>query len=224
MPRTRSQRNLAFGAEALELYAVVPHDGANVGRIAGTSVVTLRELSCIVRAVPFERMDATSEAIDDYSRVLESAFRDRPVLPAPFGTVFKHHGSLLQWMELHYVALADAIGFVNDRSMARVRVTRANIPEQDLSETRELRLQDFETTAFDSFRFLKRNAVACVTFAPQGIPPNEKAAEASFLVERERWSAFVEAVDEEQRRLPEFQIDQSGPWPPYDFVRLQFGG
>jgi len=30
-------------------------------------------------------------------------------------------------------------------------------------------------------------------------------------------------VREERLRLPELAIEQSGPWPPYDFVRLQFG-
>jgi hypothetical protein len=223
--RTRTQRNLAFGsAEALQLYGVLAHDGTAVSPIPGSAVVTLRELAAVVRQVPYERLDATTEAIEDYRRVVESAFRDHAVLPAPFGTVFKWRESLLHWMEIHYVALVDAIGFVHDRAMARVRVERAKLPPEALTETREARVQDFESTVFDSFRFLKRNAIACVTFPPQGTPPNSKSAEASFLVEREKWGVFADAVEEEQRRLPEFAIEQTGPWPPYDFVRLQFGG
>lgn len=224
MVRTRTQRNLAFGgAEALQLYGVLAHDGAAVAPIPGTMVVTLRELAAVVRHVPYDRLDATTDAIADYRRVVEVAFRDHAVLPAPFGTVFKWRESLMHWMEIHYVALVDAIGFVHDRSMVRVRVERAKLDTDALTDTREARIQDFETTVFDSFRFLKRSAIACVTFPPTGTPPASKCAEASFLVDRDKWKAFAEAVDEEKRRLPEFSIEQTGPWPPYDFVRLQFG-
>ena len=47
---------------------------------------------------------------------------------------------------------------------------------------------------------------------------------ASFLVDRSRWRAVVDAVAVERQRAPELDIRVTGPWPPYDFVRLQFGG
>ena len=46
---------------------------------------------------------------------------------------------------------------------------------------------------------------------------------ASFLVERERWDVFNDIVREEQKRLREMRVECTGPWPPYDFVRMQFG-
>jgi hypothetical protein len=49
-------------------------------------------------------------------------------------------------------------------------------------------------------------------------------ASASFLVDRSRWRAFADAVAGEQHRDPELEVRLTGPWPPYDFVRLQFGG
>lgn len=47
---------------------------------------------------------------------------------------------------------------------------------------------------------------------------------ASFLVERSRWREFADTVAAEKRRMPGLEIALSGPWPPYDFVRLEFGG
>jgi hypothetical protein len=49
------------------------------------------------------------------------------------------------------------------------------------------------------------------------------AARASFLIERERWDVFCDIVREEQKRLREMHVECTGPWPPYDFVRMQFG-
>lgn len=223
MARTRSLRNPAIGAEALQLFGIVSHDSAAPLHVSGTELVPLRDLAAITRSAPYERLAATSEAIDEYRRIVEEGFRSQPVVPAPFGTVFRSRSSLLHWMELHYVSLVEAVGYVGDRLMARVRVAPHALPPEEMTESREGRATDFETTVFDSFRFLKRSAVACVTFAPQNDAGSSKSAEASFLIEREMWSTFHEAVGEERSRLPELEIEQSGPLPPYDFVRLQFG-
>ncbi|HEX4932463.1 MAG TPA: GvpL/GvpF family gas vesicle protein [Gemmatimonadaceae bacterium] len=222
MARTRSLRTPAIGADALQLFGVITHDATAPLRIAGTESVPLRDLVAIVRSAPYERLAATSEAIEEYRRIVEDAFRVQPVIPAPFGTVFRSRSSLLHWMELHYTTLMDALVELGDRVMARVRVAPLPLDAAAMTETREGRAADFETTVFDSFRFLKRSATACVTFAPQQ-DPHGRSVEASFLVEREKWGSFRDAVREERERLPEMAIEHSQPLPPYDFVRLQFG-
>lgn len=222
MARTRSLRTPAIGADALQLFGVVTHDAAAPLRITGTESVPLRDLVAIVRSAPYERLAATRDAIDEYRRIVEDAFRVQPVIPAPFGTVFRSRSSLLHWMELHYTTLLEAVGDLGDRVMTRVRVAPHQIDAESMTETREGRIADFETTVFDSFRFLKRSATACVTFAPQQ-DAHGRSVEASFLVEREKWGNFRDAVSEERERLPEMAIEHSQPLPPYDFVRLQFG-
>jgi len=223
--RTRSLRTPAIGADALQLFGVVTHDAAAPLRITGTESVPLRDLVAIVRSAPYERLAATRDAIDEYRRIVEDAFRVQPVIPAPFGTVFRSRSSLLHWMELHYTTLLEAVGDLGDRVMTRVRVAPLPTDATDgsaMTDTREGRIADFETTVFDSFRFLKRSASACVTFAPQQ-DAHGRSVEASFLVEREKWGSFRDAVSEERERLPEMAIEHSQPLPPYDFVRLQFG-
>jgi hypothetical protein len=49
-------------------------------------------------------------------------------------------------------------------------------------------------------------------------------ASASFLVDRSRWRAFADAVANESQHHDALDVEMTGPWPPYDFVRLQFGG
>lgn len=222
MARTRSLRTPAVGTESLQLFGIVQYDPSAPVRLTGLEVVPLREMAAVVRRVPYERLAATTDAIAEYRDVVEARFREQPVIPAPFGTVFQSRSSLLHWMELHYVALMDAFGFVADRLMTRLRVTPLPLPAEGISETREMMAADFETTVFDSFRFLRRSAVACVTF-PADTRPGDRGVEASFLVEREKWEAFQTAVAEEERRLRDVAIERGGPFPPYDFVRLQFG-
>ena len=40
----------------------------------------------------------------------------------------------------------------------------------------------------------------------------------------ERWALFCELVAKEDQRHTDLDFQLSGPWPPYDFVRMEFGG
>lgn len=195
------------------LFGVVAHDAKTLSRSLGVDVVSLRELVALVRRVPYLRIDATSVAIREFRAVVEGAFSDRPIVPAPFGTVFRSRDALVRWLELHYVALMEGLEFVHDKAAARVRmVARADAAGPE-----------FETAVFDSVRVLTRHAIATVS-KPEAAEHGARVADSSFLVEREKWSAFSEAVRDEQERSPAVNIEQTGPWPAYDFVRLQFGG
>jgi hypothetical protein len=123
-------------------------------------------------------------------------------------------------MELHYVTLMEGFRFVGTPDGATA-VSALPLPVEGVGDP-EMMATDFETTVFDSFRFLRRSAVACVTFPPHASPA-DRSVEASFLVERAMWGNVRDAVVEEQRRLRDVAIEQDGPLPPYDFVRLQFG-
>ena len=49
-------------------------------------------------------------------------------------------------------------------------------------------------------------------------------AQASFLVEIDRWQQFADMVEKEDERQTALDFHLTGPWPPYDFVKMQFGG
>jgi hypothetical protein len=43
-------------------------------------------------------------------------------------------------------------------------------------------------------------------------------------VELDHWNAFADLVTKEDQRQTALDFHLSGPWPPYDFVKMQFGG
>lgn len=201
-----------MGSEGCFLLGVVAGEGVTLPRSAEFDSVPLRDLVALVRRIPPRAIEPTSTEISAYRATIEGVFRDRAVLPAPFGTVFKSRDALVRWMELHYVALCEGLAWVRDRAAARlVLAADAATPTPD-----------YEAAVFESMRFLNRHAVASVML-PDESDGKPRTAEASFLVEREKWSAFSDAVREEQERVSGISIQQSGPWPAYDFVRLQFG-
>jgi hypothetical protein len=213
---------------AIQLFGVVAVDGGHhgVSRFAdgaeGVSVVPFRDVGALVASAPYVRLKASEDRVRQYRHVVEGAFSNRTILPAPFGTVFRSEADLARWLELHYFTLVDALAYVEDRVMARVRLEPMRLPSIADTDEISMKVADLETSAAESFRLLRRHAVASIPAPPS--PSAGPAAEASFLVERDRWGTFGDVVKEESKRFPELRIEQTGPWPPYDFVRMEFGG
>ena len=140
--------------------------------------------------------------------------------------MFRSREALARWLELHYATLTEALTHVEGRVGARVHVARkaerlASLTPSGLEGrgTEEMAI-DIDAVAAESFRVLRRHATTSVILRQAG---DGTAAVSGFLVEREKWQAFESAVTEEGKRDPELTFRLTGPWPPYDFVRMQFG-
>lgn len=198
---------------ALLLYGVVELEGSDGDSLAeGTSIVALRDLGAIVAPAPYEARTPGPEEVDEHRRVVESIFHKRPFLPAPIGIVFRSREAVTRWIELHSVTLTDGLGFVEGRQGARLHLSRRSGDG--------LEAVDVVAKSAEIFRQLRQHAAASVSLKPREDP---RTASAAFLVERERWAGFVDVITEEARQHPELDFDQTGPWPPYDFVNMQFG-
>ena len=206
---------------ALELYGVISLDVSGAtSPVRGVNVPAFRDLGALVADATYAAPAATPQHVAEYRRVVEGAFARQTIVPAPFGSIFRSRDSLMRWLELHYFTLLEAVTFVADRAMARVVVSYGDEPENTTAMSIDADLLD--TAADESFRLLRRHAVASVMVTNHAAEAGP-AARASFLVERERWDVFNDIVREEQKRLREMHVECTGPWPPYDFVRMQFG-
>ena len=72
-------------------------------------------------------------------------------------------------------------------------------------------------------RALRGQATATVSI-PVAEDETSIVAQAAFLVDLELWPVFADLVGKEDARHTSLDFHLSGPWPPYDFVRMQFGG
>ena len=206
---------------ALQLFGVISLDvSGDASPVRGVTVVAFRDLGALVSESAYVAPDPSTQHIAEYRRVVEGAFARQTIVPAPFGSVFRSREALMRWLELHYFTLLEAVSFVTDRAMARVVVSYGDEPEN--TTTMAIDADAIDTAADESFRLLRRHAVASLV-VNNHTGEAGPAARASFLIERERWDLFNDVVREEQRRLREIQVECTGPWPPYDFVRMQFG-
>ena len=204
---------------ALTLHAVTPTESA-AGAFTppdGTQQVVFRDLAAVVSEREKFALDENADGvIDQHRAVVDAIFRRQVVLPTPPGIVFRTEHVLTRWMELHYVALNDALAFVTDRVAMRVHVERAGGTVDDAEAGRDL-----AEVAGVVFRELRRRAVASVPLTIEKITGITLSG--AFLVERELFREFERGVAEVKSTQPKLSIALTGPWAPYDFVRMQFG-
>ena len=210
---------------ALRLHAITvadaPYDpptGDGTGNTKGPKLIPFRDLCAVVSEQKgFVLNETNAELVDQHRAIVDAIFRSATVLPAPVGVVFRAPDVLKRWMELHYVSLSGALEFVDERAVARVHVVRAEGQSEDLEAG-----SDVAAAAAESLRALRRFAVAAVPLRLEEI--TGLALSSAFLVDRSGWKAFLVAVDEQKSAHHLLKITVSGPWAPYDFVHMQFGG
>lgn len=203
---------------ALRLYGItdVEHH-AHTNGSDDTELLAVRDLAAIVSTAEYSATAPAGEVIEQYRRVVDDVFSKAPVLPAPVGTVFRSRETLTRWLELHYVTLSEALTFVADRAEARVHVARPT-GKADERETGS----DLAAVAAEAFRTLRRHSVAAVPLKAEHI--TGIVLSSAFLLDKELWNDFAAAVDDQQKHNPRLAFELTGPWPPFDFVRMQFGG
>jgi hypothetical protein len=180
------------------------------------SVLRFRDIGALVEQAPFNRAASAQCDLAVHRDVIDRAFLAGTVLPAPCGTLFRGTEHVRRWLEQNYIALNEGIHFVAGRCEARVHVSlRAD--EESLSDDD---VGAAELAAAECFRLLRRSAVAAVSVAP---PARATILSGAFLIQQDRWAEFAEQVREQARRRSELLLAKTGPWPPYDFVRMDFG-
>lgn len=201
----------------LRVYGIVLQDGHVSARLpAGLQLQPLRDLAAITEEGDFRPTDLETADVERHLSVVSALYRALPILPTPVGTSFRAADVLQRWMELHYVALSDALAWVEDRLAARVHITRAMGRESDKEAGSDLAAIAAEVT-----RSLRRHAVSTVPLRNEEV--TGIVLSAGYLVERELWEEFADAVEAEGEQHSAIAIELTGPWPPYDFVKIQFG-
>jgi len=203
---------------SLRLYGVAAVESGQAISIAeGTTLVHFRALAAVVEPSPYSVSTLEDNDVSKYLAVLEQVHAHSAILPAPPGTVFRSESTLVRWLELHYFTLTEALSVVEGHAAARVSVTMKGRQREDAKKS-------LAGLAAESLRLLRGQAAATVTLPnTDGDEEADVVARASFLIDTQRWQAFKDAVSKEAERQDALDFAVTGPWPPYDFVRMQFG-
>lgn len=184
---------------------------------AGAQGITFNEVAAVVRPCVVRNEPLSESALLEHHAVIAGLSRSCTIVPAPPLTTFKTGASVMQWLELHAVALADGLAYVDNRYGARVTA------ERDVAgATSDPSVLPPSAAAIESFRALRRYAAATVPVSSETVGDGTTIATEAFLVDKASWDRFDAEVTAEDVRSPGLILRLTGPWPVYDFVRLQF--
>lgn len=166
--------------------------------------VRYRDLEALVRPVPYRVPELDDANLAEHQRMVDGTLRKGTILPAPFGLVFRGRRAVIRFLEDQYIVLDEGLAFLDNHWELRLHIGG---PEEDGG------LVDLATHLYSELRRFARAAIPLR--AREG-----RLLSAAFLVERGSWIEFVERTDDLEATHPEVTFDVTGPWPPYDFVRV----
>jgi hypothetical protein len=169
--------------------------------------VRYRDLEALVREVPYTIPEDSSRAVDEHQRTVEMVMRRTTVLPAPFGIVFKGRRPLIKMMQDQYLVLDEGLSLLDGHWELRLHITAKAVGDVE---------DNLSDVAMAVYSELRRFARAAVPFPNEG----KSLVSAAFLVDRTTWVEFIERIEDFDAQYFDLGFDVTGPWPPYDFVRV----
>lgn len=179
----------------------------------GFQLVETRELAAAVTGVdsppPAEARpgggDVDPQALRAHAEVVAHLLRRSSVVPAPFGLHARDEGAVRRFLETQRVPLLEALDFFEDCYEMRLHVHAAGTSGDAARDVARHVYED-----------LRRGSRAARVLAER---EEGRVLSAAFLIARSEWIRSVEQIGDWEAR-EEVRMDVTGPWAPYDFVRL----
>jgi hypothetical protein len=184
-------------------------NGRRVARDELTEIlrVRYRDLEALVKPAVFEMPELDTDAVQDHQRAVEAAMRRGTILPSPFGVIFNGRRPLIRLLQEQYLVLDEALSFVEGQCEVRLHIMSSDGGEPD---------EDQLSVANQIYSDLRRSARAAIPFPREG----SRLLSSAFLVERTGWVEFIQRAENLASPHADVNLDITGPWPPYDFVRF----
>jgi hypothetical protein len=200
------------GDQAIYWYGVARAKAWRGGRISfgpGEDVLRIRyrALDALVKPVAYELPPLDEAHVLAHQKTVETAMRRGTVLPAPYGVIFRGRRQLIRMLQEQYLALDEGLSFLDGHWELRLHITATAVEEAD---------HGLDDLAMQLYSELRRHARAAVPFPAEG----KRLLSAAFLVDRSLWLEFMDRADDLGSAHREVSFDITGPWPPYDFVRV----
>jgi hypothetical protein len=205
-------RRAAGAQQAMYFYGVTRARGWRPGPLSRSDDeevvrVRYRDIEALVRHVSYEVPPLDDEHVQVHQRAVDRAMRRGTVLPAPYGIVFRGRRQLIKMLQDQYLVFDEGLSFLDGHWEVRLHITAASGADN------KVQLLDLATEVYTE---LRRFARAAVPFPRQ----EKRLLSAAFLVERTSWLDFMERAEDMGAAHPTLSFDITGPWPPYDFVRI----
>jgi hypothetical protein len=223
---------------------------AELPGLAGAPVHPIRfqDIAALVSDHPVEKLSLLRRNLEPHHRVIREITKQTTFIPATFGHISENQEQILEVLRESHAGIRAELERLAGRVEMGVKLLWDvdNIFDFFVSSGRELRNrrdrvfgksrptleEKLELGAFFDKRLKQERerlgnqiieALRPLTSEVRGNPPTDvkMVMNAAFLIEKSREKEFEEALYRAARLFDSnFALDYSGPWPPYNFVRL----
>jgi len=166
-----------------------------------------------------------------HERVVERLLESRSVVPAPHGFRARDEAAVRGFLERARLPLREALEYLEGCWELRLRMLAPGSRTEEGPEAGGPGPagsaaggtgppKEAAALSRQIFRALRHRARTA-----RRLPASGGAVfVGAFLLPRGEWVAFVEEVARRESRSPGVELDVTGPWAPYDFVRMMPAG
>jgi hypothetical protein len=203
--------------EGRYVYCIIPWDGSDrslsfgdIGIEKSGKVYTIPygDIAAVVSNAPFKEYKPTKENAYTHMQVLTLVMREHTVLPMAFGMVFKNEEILRRVIEKARNDLRKALNEIEGKVEFGVKVVRPKGVEFD---------EDAFASEIGELRKLAVQAKLGKRYSKSLI------LNAYYLITKDNIEAFLKKAEELQEKFKQLKIQVTGPWPPYNFVKIKIG-
>lgn len=166
-----------------------------------------RDLEALVHRAPFHIPELELDRVRAHQRLIEGVMHSGTILPAPYGVVFREREGVQRFLQEQYLTLDEALSFLRGCWELRLHISPASGGESGPERNER---------AMHIYSELRRAANAAIPF-PSG---QSRILSAAFLIDRGIWIEFIDRAHALGDEQSDMVIDITGPWPPYDFVKI----
>lgn len=190
--------------------------GDEPDRLAGTRRVSHDGLAAVVSPAIGGAAADPDAGLDRHARIVEALAASGAVVPAPAGVRAADEEAVRAFLRRGRTALEEALDLFDGACEMRLHVRRHPGRRSTDRPRRPADHADVEAAATALYHRLRRQARASRRLPAEG----DVVLTAAFLVPRAGWTEGEGLAARWQEQQPGLAAQLTGPWAPYDFVRM----
>ncbi len=176
------------------------------------TIIPYEDIGVLVSKYPFLNPILDEKEAMKHADILKKITKKTTIIPIAFGNVFNDEKILESVLKKSYNAIKECLEKINNKIELGVKVIKNN---------EDSMITDEDKITTEILNSLNNQSVKSV----QGENFSERLLlNHSFLVEKNNFSKFSNAIANLEKKYKQFKFIYTGPWPPYSFVNIHIRG
>lgn len=176
------------------------------------TIIPYKDIGVLVSKYPFLNPILDEKEAMKHADILKKITKKTTIIPIAFGNVFNDEKILESVLKKSYNAIKECLEKINNKIELGVKVIKNN---------EDSMITDEDKITTEILNSLNNQSVKSV----QGENFSERLLlNHSFLVEKNNFSKFSNAIANLEKKYKQFKFIYTGPWPPYSFVNIHIRG